>query len=84
MLCAAETGEPAVDHDGESGAQRLALLHAVRGEHDGAALPDGPQNALPQKAARGRVHAARRLVQENERRVADQRDCCRQLSFVAT
>lgn len=34
MLHAAQTAEPAVDHDGHSGAERLTLLHAAQSNID--------------------------------------------------
>lgn len=34
MLHAAQTAEPAVDHDGHSGAERFTLLHAAQSKID--------------------------------------------------
>lgn len=82
MLRRSDALEAAVDHDGESRAERLALLHAVRGEHEGAAgAARGPHGA-PHLPLGGRVHARRRLVHEHEPRAPQQRHRRAQLALV--
>ncbi len=67
VLDGADALEGAVDHDSDAGAERLTLFHAVRREHDGAAVPHDALDAVPEEAARTRVHARRRLVLHNGR-----------------
>lgn len=67
MLRAAVAGEPPIDHDGKLGAERLALLHAVRREHHRAALGHDVQDARPQEPPSLGVHAARRLILNDKR-----------------
>jgi hypothetical protein len=52
----------AVDHDAHPRAEGLALFHRVGSEDDGLAATDHLKDAVPQKAARARVHPGRWLV----------------------
>src|SRR3954471_11286109 len=63
-----------VAEDGEAIGEGVCLLHVVRGQED--ALAKGPQvpDGLPGLAARRRIEAGRRLVQEDELRIADERE----------
>ena len=83
MVGRAQTLELPVDHDDEARAQRLALLHAVRGEEDEPPVAPHQQDVVPEEAARARVHAAGRLVQADDGRVADEGDGGGQLALVA-
>src|SRR5919201_6424229 len=56
----------------------LGLVHVVRGDQDGAALAGQTVDEVPEVAARGGVHTARRLVQQEDRRTMDQRTAQRQ------
>mmetsp|Transcript_85266 Transcript_85266/g.231030 ORF Transcript_85266/g.231030 Transcript_85266/m.231030 type:complete len:328 (+) Transcript_85266:842-1825(+) len=84
MLVGADAAQPASDHDANSRAQRLGLLHVVRREHHGALLPGRRHVAddVPHQPPCCGVHARARLVQQDERRRAHQRDRQRQLSLV--
>ena len=62
VLRGAETLESAVDHDTETRAEGLALLHGVGGEDDGLAAAEHLQDAVPEEAAGAGVHAGRGLV----------------------
>ena len=84
MLVAAEILEPAIDHHRHPRTQRLALLHAVRREYQGPAAVAHLHQRVPQLASRRRVDPGRRLVEEDDRRVADQRYADVQLALVAT
>ncbi len=44
-------------HDADTGAEGLALLHAVRGQDDGPAFLQHRQQSLPQEATSPDVHA---------------------------
>ena len=57
------------DHDHAIG-ETLRLLHVVRGQQDRLAERAQPCDQLPRLAARGRVEAGGRLVQEQQLRVA--------------
>mmetsp|Transcript_29514 Transcript_29514/g.81021 ORF Transcript_29514/g.81021 Transcript_29514/m.81021 type:complete len:347 (+) Transcript_29514:900-1940(+) len=78
----AEAAEGAVDHDSDTAAEGLALLHRVRREDDG---PDGalPRDNVPHVAAGDGVHAGGGLIEEHELRRADERDADAQLALVA-
>src|ERR671936_1620717 len=56
----------------------LGLVHVVRGDQDGAALAGQTVDEVPEVAARGGVHTARRLVKQQDRRTMDQRTAQRQ------
>ena len=78
-----EALELTVDHDGEPGAEGLALLHAVAGQDD--ALP-GRLDLLydpPEVPPRHGVHPSAGLVQEDDGGVANQRHRHVQLTFVS-
>ena len=66
ILRRAEAHESAVDHDGESGAEGVALLHRVR-RHDDALLGfvADANEGVPEEAPCHRIHASRRLVQQH-------------------
>mmetsp|Transcript_6528 Transcript_6528/g.23271 ORF Transcript_6528/g.23271 Transcript_6528/m.23271 type:complete len:1459 (-) Transcript_6528:109-4485(-) len=85
VLHGAEAAQAAADHDADARAQRLALLHRVRRQHDrhALALRRHRRNQVPHEAARDGVHARRRLVEEQQRRIADHRDRHAQLALVA-
>ena len=83
MLHAAETLELAVDHDAETTRERLALLHAVGGQHDGHAKVACLLDHRPQVAARRRIHAGRRLVEKDDERTAEKGDARAHLALVA-
>lgn len=68
MLGGPDALEPPVDHDAHAGAERLALLHGVGGEHNGLAAADHLEDAVPQEAARAGVHARRRLVLQGRKK----------------
>ena len=55
-------------------ARRLRLVHVVGGEEDGLAEVAEPGDHLPGLAAGGGIEAGRRLVEEEQLGVADQRD----------
>mmetsp|Transcript_70993 Transcript_70993/g.127846 ORF Transcript_70993/g.127846 Transcript_70993/m.127846 type:complete len:256 (-) Transcript_70993:291-1058(-) len=84
----------AVSHDAKSVRQGLSLLHGVRREQHGRRLPATlalgrnschcAGHCCPQRAARRRVQAAARLVQDRQRRAAHQSDGRRELAFVPT
>ena len=63
MLHRSETLKLSVHHDGQAGAQRLALLHAVRRQHDQAARFDHVIQRVPQEAVGAWIHAGRLLHQ---------------------
>ena len=63
---------PAV-HDHEAVAQLLGLVHVVRREHEGHALALQLVEALPQEVARLRVEAGRRLVEQQQLGLVDER-----------
>src|SRR4051794_37809410 len=63
---------PALD-DRHAVGERLRLVEVVRREHDGLAELAQRADRLPGGAARGRVEAGGRLVEEDQLRVADQR-----------
>ena len=66
---AARRRKPPAREDDDAVAQRVGLLHAVRGEHHGAAAHLAADD-VPREAPRRGVHAARRLVQELQRMLA--------------
>jgi hypothetical protein len=85
LLRAAQAAQAAADHDAYARAERRHLLHAVRREHDGAlpALRGHARDYLPHEALCDGVHARARLVEEDDGRVADERDGHGQLALVA-
>mmetsp|Transcript_6995 Transcript_6995/g.28977 ORF Transcript_6995/g.28977 Transcript_6995/m.28977 type:complete len:362 (-) Transcript_6995:4912-5997(-) len=82
VLQRAEALELAADHDADPVAQRLALLHAVRRQDDGAPLRARGDD-VPHKATSLGVHPGRGLVQEHHRGLADERDGHRELALVS-
>ena len=64
-------------HDGLPVGQNVRLVHEVRGEQHQPALLAALQQP-PEVAARVRVHARGRLVQDDDTRVAHQRLACGQ------
>ena len=66
--------DAAAVHDGDLIAQQLGLLHVVRGEDDGLAARLDRLHQLPEVAPRLRIEPGGRLVEEQHRRVVDQRD----------
>ena len=65
--------DPAADDDGDAVADHLDVLEDVRGEEDGLALPLEPDDDVADLLPAERVEAAERLVQDDERRVVDER-----------
>ena len=65
MLKRAETLEFTAHHDTDAIAQRFALLHGVRREHDGASGGHG-RDDVPHETSRLRIHACGRFVQEDD------------------
>ena len=63
---------PVID-DRDAVAQPFGFFHVVRGQHDRAARAAKAQHQLPQLAARLRIQPGRRLVEEQDVRLADQR-----------
>eukprot|EP00160_Parvularia_atlantis_P010483 Unigene2049_Nuclearia_a/m.6374 Unigene2049_Nuclearia_a/g.6374 ORF Unigene2049_Nuclearia_a/g.6374 Unigene2049_Nuclearia_a/m.6374 type:complete len:589 (+) Unigene2049_Nuclearia_a:424-2190(+) len=83
MQLGAQAAQRALGHDADALAQHLGLLHRVRREDDGLAntrLVDD----VPDQPAHLRVEARRRLVQEDDLAVADQRNRDRQPALLAT
>ena len=62
-------------HDGEHVAQKLRLLHVVRGQHNGAPLGADLIDQSPQVAPRLRIEACGRFIQKQNLGVVDQREC---------
>src|SRR5919107_3242444 len=59
----ADRAQPAAVHERDPLAQLVGLVHVVRGEQDRhAALLSQPRDELPDRGARDRVQADRRLV----------------------
>lgn len=75
-------GEDAARDDGGARRQRVGLLHRVRRQQHGAARRHGRQRP-PQHALRGRVHGRARLVEEQDRGVAEEGDGQAELALVA-
>src|SRR5205085_8101122 len=69
-----EPDDDAVAQDGDAVGELLGLVEVVRREEDG--LPELAEGAdhLPRRAPRRRVEARRRLVEEDELGIADERD----------
>ena len=57
----------------------LGLVEIRRGHHDRDALAQELRQQLPELAARHRIDAGRRLVEQDERRLVDERAGERQL-----
>ena len=57
MLWRPDALELSVHHDGESGAECLALLHRVRSEDYGTVLLEHLKQSIPQEATRTRIHS---------------------------
>ena len=70
----AELDDLAGDEHGDPVGELLGLVEVVRRQEDGLAEPAQRADELPGVAARGGVEAGRRLVEEDELRVADERD----------
>src|SRR4051794_13757561 len=66
-------GDPTLFDDRHAVAQRLRLVEVVRGQQDGLAEVLQRAHGRPRVAARGRVEARRRLVEEDQLGVADER-----------
>lgn len=47
MLNGSKTFKGPLDHYGETGAERFTLLHTVRGQYYGSALPDYTHYGIP-------------------------------------
>ena len=65
-------------HDDEPVAELLGLVHVVRREDEGHAALLEPVQPVPEEVARLRVEARRRLVEEQQVRLVDQRPRDRQ------
>ena len=83
VLDGAETLELTIDHDPQPGAQSLALLHAVGGQHHGLPCPHHLQHGVPQEPPGPGVHPGGRLVQEHDGGVTHQSYRGRQFPLVA-
>ena len=57
VLYATKTLEGAIDHDGQSRAQSLTLLHAVRGENNAPSFFNDSNHHSPEVASGSRVHS---------------------------
>ncbi len=73
LVDGAHLEDVAVVHDREPIAQDLGLLHVVRRQQDRPALRLEVEDEVPEGAPGGRVEAGRRLVEEDQLRVVDQR-----------
>ena len=73
----------AVVHDGDAIAQLLRLIHVVRRQHDRPALALEGDDQIPQLAPGLRIEAGRRLVEEDQLGIADERARQRQALFLA-
>ena len=62
-----------VVHDADAIAQRVRLVHVMRGDQDRAAALAKPLEHVPQLAARLRIEAGRRLVEKQQLGLARQR-----------
>ena len=65
--------EPAVVEHGDPVGELVGLLEVLRGEEDRHAARDELADDLPHRAPAARVQAGRRLVEEDDPRVADER-----------
>ena len=68
-----ERDDLAVVHDRHAIAQPLRFVHVVRREHDRAARALELVDEIPELPARLRIEPGRRLVEEQQLRIADQR-----------
>ena len=68
-----EGDDPAAVHDRDAIAELLRLLHVVGRQHDGVAPVAKRAHEAPQVAARLRVEAGGRLVEEQDARIVDER-----------
>ena len=84
VLWGSQTAKLAVDHYSQSSAEGLALLHAVRCQDDRAAAVHNCGDLIPEKASGFGVHARRRLIKEDDWRIAKQGDGNAELALVAT
>ncbi len=67
--------DPATVDDADAVGQRVGLLEVLRGQEDGHALVAGePCDLLPERRARLRVEARRRLVEKQDPRPVQQRE----------
>lgn len=69
LLDGADAVQVPVVHDRQPIAEELALVHAVRGEHDVLVLALALLDAGPHEATRRRIDAGRRLVEEHDERI---------------
>ena len=69
----AERDDLAVAHDRHAVGEVLRLVHEVRRQEHGLAELAQRPDRRPRRVARGRIKAGRRLVEEDQLRVADQR-----------
>eukprot|EP00041_Stephanoeca_diplocostata_P037454 m.1419081 g.1419081 ORF g.1419081 m.1419081 type:complete len:303 (+) comp25039_c0_seq9:176-1084(+) len=76
--------ESAADHDGETVAQGLALLHRMRRQHNGRPHLDRSEHGIPQLPAGPRIHSARGLIQKHDLGAAHQGNPGAELALVAT
>ena len=75
--------DPAVVHDREPVAQDLGLFHVVGRQQHRAPVGLEPADEVPQRPPGRRVEAGRRLVEEDELRVVDERQRDRQALALA-
>ena len=62
MLYAPHTSEPAINHDGKSTTQGLALLHTMRCQYHRSAILHNIVDTVPQETSSSRVHTCCRLI----------------------
>ena len=75
----------AFDHDAHLGAECFSLLHEMRGKNNGTVLVAGDlADHFPHEASSLRVHTCRRLVQQDDGRVAQNGNCNTDFSLVAS
>ena len=74
----ADRANPSGDHDRHAVAV-LGFVHVVRGHEHGRAFGGSRVDELPELTPGDRVHAARRLVQEHDARLVQERDREREL-----
>ena len=82
VLRAAETLKLAVDHDADAVAERVRLLHQVCGQEEATGLRGGLDD-VPELAARDRVEAGGRFVENDHRGVAHEGDGDAETTLVA-
>lgn len=83
LRCLARQQRAVVD-DRDAIAHRLGLLHRMGGQQNAPALLSDVLDPTPELATRLRVETSRRLVQQQQRRIVDDRDVEREALLLAT